>query len=145
MRRLSRLLTMSWPERRLLFQAALVVSVIRVGLWLLPFGTMERALGALGGPPTTRRRGRAVPADAVALAVSRVAARVPGATCLTQALAARLLLARRGYPARLCVGFGRPIGGDLEGHAWVESDGRVVLGGDLAGYERLPRPGVAAR
>jgi hypothetical protein len=50
------------------------------------------------------------------------------------------MLRRRGREALLRVGLRRGEDG-VEGHAWLESDGLVVLGGaiDLAKYERLER------
>lgn len=72
-------------------------------------------------------------AQDVAWAVHRVSRAVPGATCLTQALAAQLLLSRRGYPSRLRIGVAHAPGDGLRAHAWLESDGLVVLGG--SGFE----------
>jgi hypothetical protein len=61
----------------------------------------------------------------------------PSATCLTQALAVQVLLARRGYPAILHVGVARHDK-ELKAHAWVESEGEVVIGGfELERYTPL--------
>lgn len=76
--------------------------------------------------------------ERIARAVTGASRAVPGAACLTQALAAQVLLERRGLPARVRVGVTRADGGQLLAHAWVESDGRIVLGGtDLSGYTPL--------
>jgi hypothetical protein len=53
---------------------------------------------------------------------------MPGTTCLTRALAATVLLERSGYPAQVRIGFGRNEESRLVAHAWVESDGPIVLG-----------------
>jgi hypothetical protein len=71
----------------------------------------------------------------------RVARRyVPAATCLSQALAVRTLFRRQGYPAQLRIGVTKGERGQLEAHAWVESEGKIVIGGsqDLARYTPLP-------
>lgn len=74
----------------------------------------------------------------IAWAVTRASRAVPGAACLTQALAAQVLLERHGFPARVQVGVRRSDGAQLLAHAWVESDGRILLGGtDLSGYTPL--------
>lgn len=52
---------------------------------------------------------------------------VPKATCLVQALAAQLLLTRHGHMADLQIGVSQAKG--FEAHAWLEFEGRVVLGG----------------
>jgi hypothetical protein len=55
-------------------------------------------------------------------------------------LATQLLLAQRGYPADLRIGFTRSKGGRMSAHAWVEFDNRVIIGGtgNMAGYIRVP-------
>jgi hypothetical protein len=50
--------------------------------------------------------------------------------CLTQALVLDSYLRRWEYPSRIAIGVARGSRGELEAHAWVESDGVVVLGGE---------------
>ena len=55
---------------------------------------------------------------------------MPGAkTRLNQALVTQMLLARRGYPALLHIGVAKGKEGQFQAHAWVESEGKVVIGG----------------
>jgi hypothetical protein len=54
---------------------------------------------------------------------------VPAATCLTQALATQVLLDQRGQTARTRIGVVKGEDGQLQAHAWVESEGVVVIGG----------------
>lgn len=66
---------------------------------------------------------------------------VPRATCLPQALAAESLLTRGGIAADLQIGVMKTPAGKLLAHAWVESDGRIIVGdlpGGLGAYTRLP-------
>jgi hypothetical protein len=44
-------------------------------------------------------------------------------------LTVQALLARGGYPSRLHVGVIRGQQGEVEGHAWVECEGRILIGG----------------
>lgn len=78
--------------------------------------------------------------DSIAWAVTVASHYVPAATCLTQALAARVLLAGRGHSARLCIGVARSESGRLQAHAWVECAGRVVIGGAEAPVRFTPLP-----
>jgi hypothetical protein len=89
----------------------------------------RRAVGT--GQPSVER---------IAWAVGAASRYVPTATCLSQALAAQVLLARHGHPASLRIGVARGAAGRLEAHAWIESRGRIVIGGtaDLARYTPLP-------
>lgn len=138
MRRVHKLLGLSGAERRQLAAALVVVAAARLGLWLLPFRIFRPMLARA----TSRPRGPGVDektVDKVAWAVSTVAARVPRATCLTQALAAQVLLAHLGERSALCIGVAHDERRGVRGHAWLEHRGRVVIGGAaLDGYVPLP-------
>jgi hypothetical protein len=58
---------------------------------------------------------------------------VPRATCLTQALAAQVLLMRAGIESRIVLGVRNE--NDFQAHAWVESQGSILLG-NTVGFER---------
>jgi hypothetical protein len=124
-------------DRWLLVSALFLVSATRLGLWVLPVRGVGRVLGWVVSrkPEVTRDPSLA---DRVAGAVTRASRVVPGATCLTQALAAQVLLERHGRPTRLHIGVFRDGRQAVRGHAWVESEGKVVLGGrDLSTYVPL--------
>jgi Transglutaminase-like superfamily len=71
----------------------------------------------------------------LARAVSRVLGLVPGdSRCLFRSLTLLRMLERRGIGQTLVIAV-RP--GPLAAHAWIEVDGRPVLPGADAGYERL--------
>lgn len=131
-------LSLSRAERGALLAAIPVVLTIRVALWVLPSRAivrLTRRVGAWSRRPLPRG---GVPAD-VAWAVDAVGRRVPRASCLTQALAAQLLLLRRGVDSELCLGVARDPGGDFRAHAWLERQGRIVFGGQESRvFTRLP-------
>ncbi len=107
------------------------MTAVRVALALLPVRAIHRATGWL---PVASPRGETARAADVARAVRRARSVVPGATCLVEALAGVALLERRGHAAQLRLGFAMAEEAGIRGHAWVESGGRVVLGGDVAGH-----------
>jgi Transglutaminase-like superfamily len=121
-------------ERRLILQSFLVVPAVRLGLWLLPFRVVHRLVR------DRRVSGRtAVSAERIVWAVTAAAARVPRATCLTQALAASVLLPRYGHDATLRVGVAKDEDGRLRAHAWLESGGVTILGEPEPGaFQVLP-------
>jgi hypothetical protein len=135
MRRLGKLLRLAPGDRLLLAEAALWVAAVRTGLWLLPSATLRWLLAV----PTREPAADPTPIERTAWAVRAASRCVPRASCLTQALAAKVLLGRRGHPAELRIGVARGGGGRLEAHAWLEQAGRVVIGGsaDLERYTRL--------
>jgi hypothetical protein len=122
-------------QRWLLLRAWLLLGTIRVALWLLPFRVVQSLL-AQPNPSS-----RSVEIEQIGWAVTVAAAYLPFARCLPQALAAQTLLLRHGYAADLRIGVARDFGDRLEAHAWVECDGRIVIGGSassLARYTPLP-------
>jgi hypothetical protein len=128
-------------ERRLLLRATLLLWAIRVGLLTLRFQALRRFLASVPQPPAGVRAPGVLSPDRIAWCVEAAGRYVPGArTCLNQALAAQALLKREGHPASLRIGVSRGEGGQLKAHAWVESQGRVVVGGagDLSRYAPLP-------
>src|SRR5690349_5295110 len=118
MRRLRRLWRLTATERALVAEALVLLWVIRLGLWLLPFETLRRLLTRVPGVARA-----AEPAEVVERRVewAVLAARpcVPRATCLTQALAAQVLLRRHGVRGHLRFGV-RSEAGRFEAHAWLE-------------------------
>ena len=100
---------------------------------------MTRFLGVRASLPETGAEVSRLSVERIGWAVALVSRWVPKATCLTQAFAAQILLTRQGYPASLRIGVAKGEGGQFEAHAWVETQGRVVLGGpQLARFTPLP-------
>jgi hypothetical protein len=132
------------PGMRLLVSAATVVVGVRLGLWLLPFGFLRRLTGALAKPQRRAIKNRA-DAATVSRAIMIVSRVVPRATCLTQALAAQVLLGRRGFTSHLRIGVGNQSGA-FRAHAWLEDDcGEILVGhADRQQFVLLPSIETAA-
>lgn len=123
-------------RRRLLVRALLAVSGFRVALTVLPWSRVRalatRRAGATGPPRSTR--------EELAWSVSAVGRRLRS-TCLTDALALQALLLSEGHDATLRLGVAKSDTGKLEAHAWLESGGRVLIGGpESARFTELPLP-----
>lgn len=137
-RRWARYRALDPQDRRLFREAfrALLAARLR-----LAGGSFQAAL-AWSRRARAARSPAATP-DRLARAVERAAVALPGSKCLPQALAGAVLLRRRGLEAELRLGAAtRPEGG-LTAHAWLELEGRVVLGeaepGRFRPFESLPR------
>jgi transglutaminase superfamily protein len=114
-------------SRIFLTQVIALVFFVRVGITILPFKIMRRIVCSLRTHSSLTKRS----AGELSLAVRAASRFVPRATCLTQALAIQILMRRRGIPSKIIIGVTKPDRQTLESHAWVESGGRVVLGGEL--------------
>jgi len=136
MRRIRKFLNLSSGERRLLIKTWILLGVIRLGLELVPFSTLRKFLFKL--KILSRDYKKDFSEEYLVWSVAVVSPYVPKATCLAQALAAQLLLQRAGHQARLHIGVNYGIGGRIEAHAWVESQGRILIGGfDTNRYTHL--------
>jgi hypothetical protein len=141
MRRLHSLLRLAPADRRLLIETALLLAAIRLGLSLLSFRTVLNLLAAIlrkpkletrnPEPETFRSRStQQASSNRIVWAVDLASRHVPATrNCLIRALAANALLARQHYPARLHIGVAKGTDNKLQAHAWVESGGKVVVGG----------------
>ena len=87
-------------ERRLLVTAALLLAAIKLGLTVLPYQRLRRLVDRLARSAPRRRLAPSASPERIARAVTRASRSVPGATCLPQALAAKVLLDRNPDPSR---------------------------------------------
>lgn len=120
-------------QKSLLLNAVSRVALARVGLWALP---LARVRGLVAGV-----KGRARPdlaPERFVWAVEIASRFVPCATCLVRAVALQGLLRHSGHRSQLLVGVALGEDGTLSSHAWVECEGRIILGQTpLARYEPL--------
>lgn len=142
MKSLRRFSGLSWADRRLLVEALVLAALVRLGLWLLPFRIVRGQLDKIAQPSVELKQTDPAAMSRVAWAVSVMSRCLPAASCLTQALATRCLLARRGYLADLRIGVIKADSGQLEAHAWVESEGQVIIGGSDSPFRFTPLPSL---
>jgi hypothetical protein len=126
-RRLARLSAGEWA---LLARAAVNLLSARIALSILGFRRTRRLFAMRPSPHASDWS-----PHRVAWAVQAVSRVVPGSTCLVRSLTLERLLRSDGHPARLRLGIARSATARLAAHAWVESDGAVLLA--EPGFEAL--------
>jgi hypothetical protein len=125
----TRLLALDWAQRSALLRAWAMGVVCVVWLRFGSFESARRTMLRLAGV------GHFSAADAAWIA-SAGSGRAPGAKCLVRALVGEALLRASGHDPRLCIGVA--LDGGFRAHAWVEVDGRAVVGSAQDGeYSRL--------
>lgn len=124
-------------EAVLLGQALGAVLLARAHLWRGAHRDLRRLIESHPVPDPAAAVPRADLAE-IAWSVRTAARLVPGATCLTQASAGQLLLARRGLATtiRLSVPGQAAEPGRLAPHAWLMAGNTIVLGGTAEDYGR---------
>lgn len=140
MKRILKFLRLPSTDRRLLIKSAFLLGVIRLGLSLLPLKTLLGLVRGVKHERTGVSSADNISSDRIAWAVIVASRYVPFATCLTRAMVVQMLFAQEGYPAHLRIGVAKSEEDRLEAHAWVESQGRIVIGGlkDLSRFNLLP-------
>lgn len=144
MNKLLSFLRLPVAEQLLLLQVILGLTLIRLSLRICSLQRTRALLSQLAQPlrrETAEVKRRDVLAR-VARAVTLASRAMPHrATCLVQALTAQLFLERRGIATRLHIGFAKAEQeGRVEGHAWLEYQGEVVIG-DNGELGRFAPPG----
>ena len=120
-----RFLALERGDKRLLAEAVILIGIIQAGIRILPFATLSRVLAGAKRRRVRLRRPRA----RIGWAITSASRLVPGRNCLSDALAADVMLCRRGCESTLKLGVKKKEGAaPLEAHAWVECDGSIVTG-----------------
>ena len=145
MNRSRKLFVLSWQQRRILFYACLILNLLRLALWLLPFRVLKRQLVGISSVWICPAFSESVSVDFIVWAVTVAGRYTPGgAMCLVKALTTQLLLSRYGYVHRLHIGVAKSDTQAFRAHAWVECQGRVVIGklSDLGCFQPLSATGT---
>ncbi|RCJ25504.1 hypothetical protein A6770_27610 [Nostoc minutum NIES-26] len=137
MRRMRNFLRLSAGDRYFLIKTLILLAAIRLGLWLLRFSTLLKILNRINQQGQISHR---VSISKIVWAVNAATRYVPGAKCLARALATQVLMNRHSYSPELRIGVTKGETGKLEAHAWIEYQGRVVIGNlqNLSRYMPLP-------
>jgi hypothetical protein len=130
--RFAKFLALSAPDKLFLLRCVPIVAATKLGLSLLSYRAMKRwvPVGTGLAPASNDELRR------VSWGVRNAARVVPGASCLTQALSAQFLLARLGRRSQIQVGVAQDAEGRVLAHAWLISNGRVVVGGSPREIQR---------
>jgi hypothetical protein len=122
-------------DRQILAKAFFLLLIIRLGMWLVPFRTLQRSLNKIFPGPIAAA-GQSLSPEKLQLAkkfswaVKAVSWYVPSATCLAQALTLQTLLSREGTHSDLAIGVARGDDSGIAAHAWLEIEGTVIIGGE---------------
>ena len=133
--RLNRLLHANLEIKKATLLAYYLLWRVRLGLYWQARQTLKRYK-----QPGVNRFKRCT-VEELSYLIYALSSLVPQATCLTQALAAKALMAHYGHEVKLQIGVMKDEANDTEikAHAWLTHNGKVVLGqvSNLADYSIL--------
>ena len=116
-------------ERALVVKAVIALVATEAGLRFLPFTTVRRFARHSYASRASRMQMPRHSAQKISWAIESSSRRIPGAmNCLVRALATEYLLGHFGYSAELRIGVARTAAGAITAHAWLESEGAVIIG-----------------
>jgi hypothetical protein len=140
MRRIKKFLRLSYEDKLLIVEAAVMLSAVTVGLFFLPFNYFVKQIYRFEKKSNNIAHLKKIRSDRVAWAVKSVGRYVPYARCLSQALTVKILLLNRDCPVQLRIGVTKSIENRIMAHAWIESRGRIIIGDlkELSRYHILP-------
>ncbi len=140
MRRILKFLHLPSTDRRVLVKSAFLLIIVRLGLSILPFKTLLDFIDSMKPKAAGGSSVDMMSPDRLVWAVVVASKYIPFTKCLTQALVAQILFAQYGYAAQLRIGVKKDGRKRLKAHAWVESQGQIVIGDfkDLSHFSPLP-------
>jgi hypothetical protein len=125
-RRLAKFFRLPFSDQRLLMRAALAVVSAKLAIRTVHLPTARAAVTRLERLGSIIMPARA---DRIVWAVETAGRAIPGMkNCLVQAVAAEAMLIRAGHPCELRIGAAKNGPRELIAHAWLESEGRVLIG-----------------
>lgn len=140
MKRLRKFLRLSAGDRNFLIVTFCLLAAIRLGLVLIQFNQLLKLLTKISYTRESLPSTNQVSVGKIVWTVNKVTRYVPGAKCLARALTTQVLMRRYGHSGELRLGVAKAGTGKLEAHAWIESQGLVIIGNipDLSRYMPLP-------
>ena len=139
MRLIQRYFALSRARRTALHQTCLVFLLLRLLTGRLALKRIIRFLSSTGKKDVS-----SVPhceLNDILWSIHAVNHRLPGATCLMNAIAAKYLLKKHCIDAQLLIGVRKDSTETLKAHAWVTVDQKIVLGDveNISEYIPLPK------
>lgn len=118
---------MDWATRWLVLQATWWLFIANLLLWCVPFRWIKPMLKARWGKQT---HPPSEPVVTLGRIIRKVAHRAPWrTTCLVQALAGKIMLARHGFRSFVFIGVAKDRDQQVAAHAWLKCGDIYVTGG----------------
>jgi hypothetical protein len=141
MKLLYKLLRLKNSDRLLIINTFVLLFSVRLGLWLLPFKSLRQLLNKFSHSLKPSQNYYKKDLNQIIRAVNVSSRYMPGGVkCLARALTTQILMSRYGYSSELRIGVTKGTEGKLEAHAWIEYQGKVVIGNlqDLSRFTPMP-------
>lgn len=122
---------LSRAQQREVIEASVICAAARVLLATMSYRAVDALTNRVARRAVHRSTGsNSTDIDRLVYAINAAGRFVPGArNCLVRAISAKAMLGMRGCASQIHFGVAREADSELGAHAWLESGGRVVIGG----------------
>jgi Transglutaminase-like superfamily len=132
MNKIQKFLHLDSSEKYLLIGAFLLLNSIRVGFLFLKFPLLQQILGRISKLRSDVSTKSVISIERIVWCVEVSTQLSPGgAKCLARALTVETLMKQNGYAPSLKIGVIKNSIEEFKAHAWIEHQGKIVIGGDL--------------
>jgi hypothetical protein len=128
MTRVLKFIKLQRADKILFAEALLIVLSVALVLRFVPFRVFKASLSKRLSGETKNAPADWSQINKIIRSVSFCSRFVPFTTCLTSSLAAMLLLRRKGQHSVLRIGVTRDAEQKFKAHAWLETNGRIIIG-----------------
>ncbi len=127
MRLIDNLRKLNFNDAYFLVKTLLLLWTVRIMLWILPFSTIQNIVkrSTVSDEEVDCKKSFVEKATWSVIVMSRF---VPMCTCLNRALTAQILLTGQNCPSSIKLGVNKNSEGQLDAHAWLEVNDKIVLG-----------------
>lgn len=115
-------------ERLIIVKSAILLVLVRLCLFFFPFKTVIVLIKWLKSRNVQKIYVHEIDSDRIAWAVEVASRYIPFTKCFPKALVTQMLFSRYGYQADLHIGVKKDGPEKIKAHAWVESQGKIVIG-----------------
>ncbi len=140
MNKIAKFFALNRRESNLLISTFILLTLVRLGLWLISFKTLQQLLSPISKTKFPSQEKHQTSLEKIIWAVEVSSRYMPGGVkCLARALTCQVFMSRYGYGSQLCLGVTKGEAGELKAHAWVESEGKIIIGHipDLSDFTQL--------
>lgn len=138
--KLGKIFSLNSSKRQLLISTFVLLILVNLGLSMLSFKKLHKLLLLISKPQAKYQKQAQISLEDIIWAVNVSTFYIPGgAKCLSRALTSSVFMSRCCYISSLYIGVAKSQSGELKAHAWVESQGKVVVGNlpELDDYKQL--------
>lgn len=132
MNKLNSFFKLSNTRKKLLLISLILTIIIRISIYIFSFSNINKISNRLSAPNNQKDT---INIQDIIWSVKVASNYIPKATCLTQAITAKIILSRYNIQSHLKIGVMKKD--KFEAHAWLEINNKIILGESEQKFELI--------